>query len=170
MGDLREYARKKFSEIYEQGVDQPMVLNSERGVFNYSVQECKQRGIACDWANPHFRSTYKHKLSSLLLNLKNPANPDFLRHVLEREIETKHLAFLTPEEIDPSKWKRIHADVAKRFPTNDNVEIPESPLLQCGKCKSRRCTFYLLQTRSADEPMTVFVTCHGDGCGRRWKM
>jgi len=38
---------------------------------------------------------------------------------------------------------------------------------KCGKCKSRKTTFYLLQTRSADEPMTVYVTCLG--CGHKWK-
>ena len=30
-----------------------------------------------------------------------------------------------------------------------------------------KCTYYQLQTRSADEPMTTFVTCIN--CGNRWK-
>jgi len=38
---------------------------------------------------------------------------------------------------------------------------------KCGKCKQRKCTYYQLQTRSADEPMTTFVTCVE--CGNRWK-
>lgn len=29
---------------------------------------------------------------------------------------------------------------------------------QCGKCKQRKCTYYQMQTRSADEPMTTFVS------------
>ena len=37
----------------------------------------------------------------------------------------------------------------------------------CGKCKSKKCTYYQLQTRSADEPMTTFVTCLD--CGNRFK-
>lgn len=36
----------------------------------------------------------------------------------------------------------------------------------CGKCKNRKTTYYQLQTRSADEPMTTFVTC--TVCGNRW--
>jgi transcription elongation factor S-II len=38
------------------------------------------------------------------------------------------------------------------------------------KLKLRRysmCTYYQLQTRSADEPMTTFVTCVN--CDNRWK-
>ena len=38
---------------------------------------------------------------------------------------------------------------------------------QCGRCHKRLCTYYQLQTRSADEPMTTFVTCLN--CGKRWK-
>lgn len=30
---------------------------------------------------------------------------------------------------------------------------------QCSKCKEKKTTYYQLQTRSADEPMTTFVTC-----------
>ena len=34
-------------------------------------------------------------------------------------------------------------------------------------CKSKKCTYYELQTRSADEPMTIFVTCLD--CGKNFK-
>lgn len=30
---------------------------------------------------------------------------------------------------------------------------------QCGKCKKRQTSYYQMQTRSADEPMTTFVIC-----------
>ena len=38
---------------------------------------------------------------------------------------------------------------------------------KCGKCKKRETSFYELQTRSADEPMTTFITCLN--CGHRWR-
>lgn len=37
----------------------------------------------------------------------------------------------------------------------------------CGKCGSWRTDYYQLQTRSADEPMTTFVTCFH--CNHRWR-
>ena len=40
-------------------------------------------------------------------------------------------------------------------------------MFKCGKCKERNCTYYQMQTRSADEPMTTFVTCLS--CNNRWK-
>ncbi|GMH19367.1 hypothetical protein Nepgr_021208 [Nepenthes gracilis] len=38
---------------------------------------------------------------------------------------------------------------------------------KCGRCKQWKCTYYQLQTRSADEPMTIFVTCVN--CNNHWK-
>ena len=38
---------------------------------------------------------------------------------------------------------------------------------ECRKCHERKCTYIEVQTRAADEPMTVFVYCVN--CGNRWK-
>ncbi|OBZ73319.1 hypothetical protein A0H81_06832 [Grifola frondosa] len=35
----------------------------------------------------------------------------------------------------------------------------ETDAFQCGRCKQRKCRYRHAQTRSADEPMTAFVTC-----------
>jgi transcription elongation factor S-II len=37
----------------------------------------------------------------------------------------------------------------------------------CRKCKKERTSFYQMQTRSSDEPMTVFINCLD--CGFRWR-
>mgnify|MGYP001186892887 FL=1 len=40
-------------------------------------------------------------------------------------------------------------------------------IFTCKKCGKKKCSFYQLQTRSADEPMTTFVNCLV--CGSSWK-
>ena len=47
-----------------------------------------------------------------------------------------------------------------------NIEA-STDTFTCRKCRSKKCTYYQMQTRSADEPMTVFVTCLD--CSTRWK-
>jgi transcription elongation factor S-II len=39
----------------------------------------------------------------------------------------------------------------------------------CPKCKNKKCTYYQMQTRSADEPMTTFLTCLNPMCGYKFK-
>lgn len=43
----------------------------------------------------------------------------------------------------------------------------EEGVHKCSQCGSKKTWSYQLQTRSADEPMTNFVTCVS--CGKRWK-
>jgi DNA-directed RNA polymerase subunit M/transcription elongation factor TFIIS len=38
---------------------------------------------------------------------------------------------------------------------------------KCRRCGKRECTYYELQTRSADEPMTCFISCLN--CGKEWR-
>lgn len=45
--------------------------------------------------------------------------------------------------------------------------VATTDMFRCGKCKQRKCTYYQMQTRSADEPMTTFVRC--TVCSNRWK-
>jgi len=40
-------------------------------------------------------------------------------------------------------------------------------MFPCGKCKSRNCSYTQRQTRSADEPMTIFLRCLE--CNHRWR-
>ena len=37
----------------------------------------------------------------------------------------------------------------------------------CGKCNSNKTSYLEKQTRSADEPMTIYIKCHK--CGAKWK-
>lgn len=48
------------------------------------------------------------------------------------------------------------------------IEVEEG-VLECPKCKSIRVLSYQLQTRSADEPMTIFARCTNKACKYRWK-
>ena len=51
--------------------------------------------------------------------------------------------------------------------TQGTVQLPDAGT-QCGRCRSRDIKFEMLQTRSADEPMSIFCTC--ERCGKRWRM
>ena len=70
--------------------------------------------------------------------------------------------------------KLTEYDLVKLDKTSHTTEIDISQddvcegIFQCRKCGSKKTTYYSLQTRSADEPMTNFITCVA--CKNRWKM
>ncbi|VDN27859.1 unnamed protein product [Gongylonema pulchrum] len=48
----------------------------------------------------------------------------------------------------------------------ENAQITDE---RCPRCSGNRAYFMQLQTRSADEPMTVFYRCANSECAFRWK-
>ena len=49
------------------------------------------------------------------------------------------------------------------------LEVVEG-LFTCSACGSTKTHSYSRQMRSADEPMTTFITCANKACGKKWKI
>jgi DNA-directed RNA polymerase subunit M/transcription elongation factor TFIIS len=113
---------------------------------------------------------YTTKALALHFNLQNPENPGLLRRVLDKDMGLKHLVAASPAELFPELWEPVFERVAhkqlRRQLTIDADAAPDGAFT-CRRCKSKKTTFVLLQTRSADEPMTAYVQCLA--CQSRWK-
>ena len=113
---------------------------------------------------------YKAKCRQLSFNLRDPKNPDLRRSVADGFIAADRLLDLSPEDLASEEKRRDNAKI-REHATNEAVrgqrKEASTDAFKCGKCKQRKCTYYQLQTRSADEPMTTFVTCVN--CDNRWK-
>eukprot|EP01060_Flectonema_neradi_P009976 TRINITY_DN17122_c0_g1_i1.p1 TRINITY_DN17122_c0_g1~~TRINITY_DN17122_c0_g1_i1.p1 ORF type:complete len:515 (+),score=49.39 TRINITY_DN17122_c0_g1_i1:108-1652(+) len=72
-------------------------------------------------------------------------------------------AFLNPDQ--QLKQQEIMEEVTADLTAGTTVET-ETSMYLCTRCKKRRCTYYELQTRSGDEPMTQFISCLN--CGKKW--
>lgn len=138
--------------------------NLEKGIFNYSLKEAEQRKVLKKWDNHRFVKIYLDRLRSVYLNLNNT----IIEQINSGTIKVHKIAFMTHQEMSPDRWSKLIEAKIKRdknkFETN--VEAA-TDTFTCRKCKSNKCTYYQMQTRSADEPMTTFVTCIE--CGNRWK-
>lgn len=140
-------------------------LNLEKGIYNYAIKQATERNIVKKWDNVYFTHIYTDRLRTVFYNLKNPA---LKQKVLSKSIKPHELAFMTHQEMEPEKWQKLIEDKKIR---DENKYAPKleasTDNFTCRKCKSKECSYYQLQTRSADEPMTTFVTCIK--CGNRWK-
>ena len=145
--------------------DENICKNLEKGVYNYCIKEANDRQIVKKWDNVYFTHIYLDKLRSVYYNLKNP---NLIEKIMSKSIRPHEIAFMTHQEIIPEKWATLLSDKKIR---EENIYAPKLEAstdgFTCRKCKSKECSYYQLQTRSADEPMTTFVTCIK--CGNRWK-
>lgn len=113
---------------------------------------------------------YRQKMRSLYMNLKDPKNPGLRTSVIFGEISGERLRSMTPQEMAPSELKKEIEAIAKQNLFNARGAVEQHSVTDrftCGKCKQKRVSYYQMQTRSADEPLTTFCTC--ENCGNRWK-
>lgn len=140
--------------------------NLEKGVFNYGLKEASQRKVVKKWDNAYFVQIYLDRLRSVYTNLNS--NTLLVEQIVNGTIQPHTVAFMTHQEIRPEKWKSLIEDKIKKDKNKFETNVEASTdTFTCRKCKSKKCTYYQMQTRSADEPMTTFVTCID--CGNRWK-
>ena len=160
--EFRVNIRNKLNELIK---NEKISLNLEKGIYNYAIKQADERNIVKKWDNSHFTHIYLDKLRSIYNNLKNK---DLLQRLLSKEFKAHELAFMTHQDMVPEQWKQL---IETKKIRDENKYTPKleasTDNFTCRKCKSKECTYYQLQTRSADEPMTTFVTCLS--CGSRWK-
>ncbi|KAL0341188.1 UNVERIFIED_CONTAM: Transcription elongation factor TFIIS [Sesamum radiatum] len=97
-------------------------------------------------------------------------NPDFRRKVLLGDFEPRAILELTADEMASDARQVQNEKIKQKALFNSELGgAPQASTDQftCGRCKKKETTYYQMQTRSADEPMTTFVTCVN--CNNRWK-
>ena len=141
--------------------------NAERSVYNWAVETANARNIVKRWSNEAFAVLYIGKARTLAWNLTNQGH--LTAEVACGRLKARELGGLSHPEMAPDKWKTVIEDKIKRDKRNQEVPMESAATdeFQCYRCRKRRCTYYELQTRSADEPMTTFVHCLE--CGNHWK-
>lgn len=130
-----------------------LAIKIEAGIFEFCLWDKYTKSIS--------PSIYNDKLNSILMHID--PNSHIYSHELRNRIKSKQydpqkLAFLSPQELHPEKWddmierRRIREEKKKNKATTD--------LYKCFKCGERKCVISPpVQIRSADEPMTTFITC-----------
>jgi transcription elongation factor S-II len=93
-------------------------------------------------------------------------NTNLIKRLFNRECNEFEMCYFQPNDMFPEAWNRRLQEIKDSEPKKQEKVEEEEGFFRCGKCKTNRTTYYQLQTRSADEPITTFVSCK---CGARWK-
>jgi len=170
MNATRTYVRDTLCKILVG--NEPTAVNIEKYVYNWTITRCRTVSESASWQNPVFISKYKQKFLSLQYNLNKKGN-DLLERVQSGEVTSKSIVTLSPEELYPDgptamviRNNKLRDDIVMGAINRPIDDLPDGAFT-CGRCKKKKTTYYELQTRSADEPMTAFISCLA--CGKRWK-
>ena len=81
----------------------------------------------------------------------------------------KENLFIGTNDLNTSIMKTIENKVNEsRSDWNEKHTKVISGVYKCRKCGGSKTTQFEMQTRSADEPMTLFIHCLD--CGNQWKI
>ena len=163
--------RDKTIEMFNGILNKEKSINLEDAIYNYSLDIAKNRKIKETFTNVNFKKIYINKSRSILSNIKKDSyinNTNLVNKIIKGKINVSELPYMSNQELFPEHWKKIMDEKYKRDKMMyEEKEEAMTNEFKCARCKSRECTYYELQTRSADESMTTFITCLN--CGNRWK-
>jgi DNA-directed RNA polymerase subunit M/transcription elongation factor TFIIS len=166
---IRERVTECFNEI---GLGDVQAKDLEIGVYNYSIDYASDNKIPLNWLSEMFQELYLAKARSVFANL-NPesyvSNKNLAKRMKEGEFLPHDLPSMTYDKVFPEVWHDIlNREMLRNKNAYEVSQVAMTDQITCGKCKKRKVSYYELQTRSADEPMTQYMTCLC--CGHRWKM
>jgi transcription elongation factor S-II len=183
LSPMRQIICKKFMDIFLNTKDTLVELGINEEAIVHLLGPRAIEVEAAIWSTCPEKKAYTEKGRSLVFNLKR--NKSLTQDVILGNVTPETLAKMTSEELLSEEKRQERSQEAKKIIDSKRLDwdkaneskinemcgikgdLLKASLFTCGRCKSTKTTSTQKQTRSADEPMTVFVLCLN--CGKRWK-
>ena len=136
----------------------------EKAIVNYTVRHLntKYNCKVIQWSDKRTRQIYLRKFRSIVFN------HICIKKLINEKITCDDIMVMSHYDINPELWrnelKKIKdREIASMVAFTDDFC---DGLLVCFNCKSQKTRYTTLQTRSGDEPETVYARCLE--CGYTW--
>lgn len=147
------------------------LLQLEKSIFASALVDANKKFVLRTFENGLFIICYMNAARRIISNLDPNSyvkNTQLIEKIKNKNIDIDILSQMTTMDYAP----HMYADMRERQLQREQQQLDgnksmATDLFKCGRCKKRETTFYELQTRSADEPMTQFITCVN--CGNHWR-
>lgn len=151
---ISENERNRTIKLLLDFFEKKSVSQIEEGIYDFTEQYCNNydRMLLA-------QAVYRDSVENILYNCRqNRLTIQKIRQLIkEDKYNPYNLAFLKPEELDRDNWIKI---ISRNMTSEDKLKnLPTITWKPCRICKNKKYFFHHLQTRSADEPMTIFYIC-----------
>lgn len=169
INDISINIRNTIIELFKTILNNNNSVELETSIYTYAINKLYEHSSKID--NNLLQKIYINKSRALYSNIKSDSyikNNKLIQKINDNKINIKELPYMNSHELFPEHWKKIIDEKFKRDKLlYESKQESMTDQFKCSRCKKRECTYYELQTRSADESMTTFITCVP--CGNRWK-
>ena len=143
----------------------------ELSIYNSSIKEAVKRHVTCHWNNDLFKHIYQTRVRHIVGNLIPTTyvqNNKLMADLKSGKFTIESLCDADTYTISNDMWRDyIHRRQQREKRQLEGNKAMATDQFYCKQCHKRECTYYEMQTRSADEPMTIFVSCLN--CGKQWR-
>jgi DNA-directed RNA polymerase subunit M/transcription elongation factor TFIIS len=168
---IRERLLKTLQSNFDTRLRPEQILQLEMCIYNGALKEAFRRNVVRSWDYPLFAHIYKMRTRQIICNFEPASyvkNTELFSNFDKGNISFDAIATMNSYDLYPSKWKESFElqQLREKSQLEGNKSMATDQFL-CTRCWKRECTYYEMQTRSADEPMTIFITCVN--CHKHWR-
>ena len=169
--EFRTFVVEKCIVLFKDTLTYDECSDLENEIYKASLHEADEKHIVKDWSINLYESIYKTLLRKIISNLWDKSyakNNELMERYKKKEVTFQEICSMNHYVLYMSKWsERIeHQKLIEKRQLEGNKSMATDQFL-CTRCFKRECTYYEMQTRSADEPMTIFINCLN--CGQNWR-
>lgn len=166
---IRRAVIKGFTAILGDHFDEDECIELEQIVLEKAFHEAEKKCVLKHFDNQLFRVIYEAVARRICANLSpTGANTVLLKKLQSKDLTFDHLRTMGVQDLNPGLYTELRdRQLLREQNLLEGNKSMATDLFECSRCHKRQCTFYELQTRSADEPMTKFITCLN--CNKRWR-
>lgn len=167
----RQKVVKSLGTVFKDLLTTSEIQQLERCIYNGTLREAGQRHIGKAWSHSPFVEMYQMFAKHIAANFHPNSyvdNKELYTRYRAGEITFKDISEMDTYQLFEERWKDsfMQQQVREKRQLEGNKSMATDQFL-CMRCHKRECTYYEMQTRSADEPMTIFITCLN--CGKHWR-
>jgi DNA-directed RNA polymerase subunit M/transcription elongation factor TFIIS len=168
----RRKAVTRFSFLEVQGdATAADLVAFEQEIYRAACTQADRLKVVKHWDNTLFADIYVNIQRGLLANLHTASpikNGRLLTRLRDGELKLTELPAMSSYELYPENWKELaDRQMLREQKLLEGNKGAATDRFKCNRCGKRECSYYEMQTRSADEPMTIFISCLN--CGKRWR-